>query len=169
MFRRCVNGLATCRGFSICSSSSSRRWIALALKGISPRTIDMALVHSWPGNVRELRNRVERAVALARSEWIMPGDMFPDLNQAPESVEGDKAFATLSEARDMAERRQIERALQETNGHILEAAKLLGVSRTTLWEKMRRLNITGELFLTGVRISGPSAPQHVRISEHPQQ
>ena len=113
-----------------------------SLKGVSTLTIDMALTYPWPGNVREMRNRMERAVALAKSEWILPGDLFPDLETAQHPTEAP--FVTLSEARDMAERRQIERALQETKGQILEAAKLLGVSRTTLWEKMRRLRITGE-------------------------
>jgi transcriptional regulator of acetoin/glycerol metabolism len=52
-----------------------------------------------------------------------------------------KSLATLAEARDSAERRQIMRALHETKGQILEAAALLGISRTTLWDKMRRLNV----------------------------
>lgn len=113
-----------------------------ALKGVSSLTFDAALSYPWPGNVRELRNRMERAVALAKSEWVMPGDVFPDIETAGHPMV--TAFATLSETRDMAERRQIERALHETKGHILEAARLLGISRTTLWEKMKRLSITGE-------------------------
>ena len=52
-------------------------------------------------------------------------------------MSGDRAFATLSEARDLAERRQIERALHETSGHILEAARLLGISRTTVYRHLR--------------------------------
>ena len=114
------------------------------IKGVSPLTMDVALSYPWPGNVRELRNRVERAVALAKSAWIMPGDMFPDLTAdglAIPAADAAKSFSTLSEARDEAERRQIEMALKETGGHIIEAAKLLGVSRTTLWEKMRRLGL----------------------------
>ncbi len=112
------------------------------IRGISTMAQEMALEYGWPGNVRELRNRVERAVALAKSEWIMPGDMFPDLPHAQFDDPG--IFSTLSEIRDSAERRQIERALQQTGGQIIEAAKLLGVSRTTLWDKMRRLSLSGE-------------------------
>ena len=110
-----------------------------APKSVSDLTVEAALAYPWPGNVRELRNRLERAVAMAKSDWIMPGDMFPEQSEVGTAT--DKSFATLSETRDMAERRQIERALRETKGHILEAARLLGVSRTTLWEKMRRLDI----------------------------
>ena len=72
---------------------------------------------------------------------------------------GRQAFATLSEARDDAERRQIERALKETGGHIIEAARMLGVSRTTLWEKMRRLGLATEdaLGCQGFRTFAPAA------------
>ncbi len=113
------------------------------LRGLSTLAHEMCLDHQWPGNVRELRNRIERALALANGEWIMPTDMFPDFKTEQHPML--QAFATLSETRDSAERRQIERALKQTNGQIIEAAKLLGVSRTTLWDKMRRLGLSGEI------------------------
>ena len=49
--------------------------------------------------------------------------------------------ASLAEARERAERRHIEEAISQTNGEIAKAAALLGISRTTLWEKMRRLGL----------------------------
>jgi DNA-binding NtrC family response regulator len=110
-------------------------------RGLSSLAHEAALEHGWPGNVRELRNRMERAVALTKTEWIMPSDLFPDRARS-EPAEPNQ-FATLSQARDLAERRQIERALKETGGQILEAAALLGISRTTLWDKMRRLGVAG--------------------------
>lgn len=112
------------------------------VKQVSAQAVDAALAYSWPGNVRELRNRVERGVALARTDWIMPADLFPE--QAAVTQEQPRPFATLSEARDDAERRQIERALKETGGHMIEAARMLGISRTTLWEKMRRLGLADQ-------------------------
>ncbi|QIG46653.1 sigma-54-dependent Fis family transcriptional regulator [Nordella sp. HKS 07] len=111
------------------------------LRGISTMVHEIAYEHAWPGNVRELRNRVERAVAMAAADWIMPADMFPDLESDLHPILA--AFSTLAEVRESAERRQIERALKQTNGQIIEAAKLLDISRTTLWEKMRRLYIAG--------------------------
>ena len=112
------------------------------IRGASTFAQEFALEYSWPGNVRELRNRIERAVALANGEWIMPADMFPEI-QEPHASE-HTAFSTLSEIRDSAEKRQIMRALRQTGGHIIEAARLLGVSRTTLWDKMRRLGLSDE-------------------------
>jgi DNA-binding NtrC family response regulator len=112
------------------------------VKGASSLAEDAALVHDWPGNVRELRNRVERGVALARGRWLTPGDLFPELEAA--GAGAGSGVATLAEVRDMAERRQIVRALRMTGGQIMKAADLLEVSRTTLWEKMRRLGISAE-------------------------
>lgn len=95
--------------------------------------------HGWPGNVRELRNRLERAVALANgAPQIGAQAIFPEqvlLDRPGERV------ASLAEARERAERRHIEEALSQTNGEIAKAAVLLGISRTTLWEKMRRLGL----------------------------
>ncbi|MBZ8134423.1 sigma-54 dependent transcriptional regulator [Afifella sp. IM 167] len=109
------------------------------IRGIGSLAEEAALAHPWPGNVRELRNRLQRAAALADGEWIMPRDLFPELGMpAPEDM-----FPTLAEVRDAAERRQIERALEVTEGQISETSRILGISRTTLWEKMRRLGIPG--------------------------
>ncbi len=107
-------------------------------RGFATSTEEASLNHPWPGNVREMRNRVERAVALGGGNWVLPQDMFPDLQMDNGSIE---AFSTLQDARDAAEKRQIERALAKTEGQIMGAAKLLGISRTTLWEKMARLGL----------------------------
>lgn len=107
------------------------------IRGFSALAQEAALAYPWPGNVRELRNRVERAVALSTSEWIMPGDLFPERAAKPDL----ETFVPLADVRDAAERRQIERALDKTGGQIAKAAVLLAVSRTTLWEKMTRLGL----------------------------
>jgi DNA-binding NtrC family response regulator len=107
------------------------------IRGFSALTEEAALAHPWPGNVRELRNRVDRAVALTASEWIMPGDLFPDRS----GIQPQRGFLPLADVRDAAERRQIERALEQTEGQVIKAAELLGIGRSTLWEKMTRLGV----------------------------
>ena len=107
------------------------------LKGISALAEEVALQHSWPGNVGELRNRMERAVALALGPWLMPGDLFPELMD--EGAATGARIGSLESARQEAEKRHILRALSATGGELSAAARLLGVGRTTLWEKMRRL------------------------------
>lgn len=96
--------------------------------------------HRWPGNIRELRNRLERAIGLADgSAQLSAQALFPEqslLTSPPNRI------ASLAEARERAERLQIEEALRQTEGELGKAANLLGVSRTTLWDKMRRLGIS---------------------------
>jgi DNA-binding NtrC family response regulator len=84
--------------------------------------------------VRELRNRAERAVALAAGPLLQPADLFPEAAPSPEG-----ALPSLADAVAEAERRHIDRALAEAGGRVEEAARLLGVSRSTLFEKIRRL------------------------------
>jgi DNA-binding NtrC family response regulator len=109
------------------------------LRGISSMAEDAAVNHAWRGNVRELRNRVERAVALATGPWLMPADLFPEFRDA--LVDAVAPNLPLAAVRDAAERRQIAHVLKETDGHMAETARRLGVSRTTLWEKMRRFGL----------------------------
>ena len=114
----------------------------MEIRGISLLAEEAATSHAWRGNVRELRNRVERAVSLAVGPWLMPVDLFPELRQPV--INSVDAALPLAAVRDAAERRQIKRVLHDTGGHIIEAAKRLGISRTTLWEKMRRYGIEVE-------------------------
>ncbi len=108
------------------------------LRGTSALAVEAALGHDWPGNARELRNRVERAVALSTGELLMPADLFPPRR----SDQAVSSSGPLADIRDAAERRAIESALRDTGGQVQETARLLGVSRTTLWEKMKRLGLS---------------------------
>jgi len=112
---------------------------------VSPEALNAALAYDWPGNVRELQNRVERAVALAETDTLTAADLFPDTRPKPPAptpaVASDQP-RTLAEIRDAAERVHIIQTLEATGGVMQEAAARLGISRTTLWEKMRRLGIS---------------------------
>ncbi len=99
--------------------------------------------YPWPGNVRELRNAVERAVLFCRSGRI-------GLEDLPAALQGQRAVAkppaaksvmTLREAVERAEIEAMQAALAATNGRKSEAAELLGVSRKTLWEKLKLYGI----------------------------
>ena len=92
--------------------------------------------------MRELRNGVERAVALSHAEWIGVETLFP--SDAAQPVEVGNLFPTLAEIRYRAERQLIRAVLASADGRVEQAAKLLGVSRSTLFEKMRKLDIKAE-------------------------
>jgi len=110
---------------------------------LTPQAEATALAHDWPGNVRELRNRIERAVALSTGAWLGVGDLFPE--QGVRDSFGDAHdWPHLTAVRDESERSYILATLQRADGQLGKAADLLGVGRTTLWEKMRRLGIAVE-------------------------
>jgi DNA-binding NtrC family response regulator len=109
-------------------------------KKLSPGAEERLVDHAWPGNARELRNRIERANSLAPTVYIRPEDLF--LNHSADRDFKHK-IAKLSVVRDAAEKRQIELGLKASGGNVLQAARTLGVSRTTMWEKMQKYGIRG--------------------------
>jgi DNA-binding NtrC family response regulator len=90
----------------------------------------------WPGNVRELQNRIERALVFSESSSLSESDLFPDKSGHEDAVEG--GALTLDAYIAAAEKAYIEAVLETHGGRITAAAAALGISRKTLWEKMRR-------------------------------
>jgi two-component system, NtrC family, response regulator len=91
--------------------------------------------YTWPGNVRELENRLKRAVIMADGAAITPADL--DLHDTSEA-----ALITLKESRSISDRRTVSAALAASDGSISGAAKILGISRPTLYDLIRDLAIT---------------------------
>jgi two-component system response regulator HydG len=93
------------------------------------------VAYDWPGNVRELENAIERAVALGNGPILHVGDLPSNLQYSPEQTlpEAD-VLLPLEEL----ERRAILRALRETSGDKLAAARMLGIGKTTLYRKLKQ-------------------------------
>ena len=109
---------------------------------MSPQAESALLRHSWPGNVRELEHAVERACILARGPVIQPWDLFQD-DASREAPVGAAPDATLGTYLRECERDFIVRVLEEHHWRVSETAEGLGISRKNLWEKMRKLGISG--------------------------
>lgn len=116
-------------------------------KGTPVRRIDSGamnrlMAYDWPGNVRELRNVLERASSVAGDGPILkkhlPMEIVADGGVTPHL---DQNMLTLREETALAERRAIRRALVLTGGNRTKAAKLLGIHRTGLYQKMRQLGL----------------------------
>lgn len=121
---------------------TSARRMGRKVPAIAPEILAFAQDDPWRGNIRELVNRVERAVALCEEGRITLQDFWPDkIAHAVETAAGDVGDMTLGEVRDRAESQYIASILQQSGGRIQDAASRLGVSRTTLWEKMRRYGL----------------------------
>jgi len=106
---------------------------------ISQEAYHALLSYHWPGNVRELKHAMERAVVLSKNGLITIDDL-------PEEVSGLSIPClsveyTLEESLRCFEKEMIYRALKETGGKKLEAARKLGISRKVLWKKMKDYNI----------------------------
>ncbi len=109
-----------------------------AVKGFSDDARDRLLRYEWRGNVRELRNTIERAVILTRTEYIS-GKSMPQQVGGEEIVEifTEKSLRTLAEV----EREHIENVLRYCNFNQSEAAKILGIHRNTLRNKIKEYEI----------------------------
>ena len=105
-----------------------------SVRGFTGDALAALANHSWPGNVRELENRVKRAVIMAEGNRITAQDLELD---APDE---EAPSPSLKEVRERAEREALQRALAQVDGNVSRAAKLLGVSRPTLYDLMRHHN-----------------------------
>ncbi|WP_353216220.1 PEP-CTERM-box response regulator transcription factor [Sandarakinorhabdus sp.] len=103
-------------------------------KGFTPDAIAAMSDWHWPGNVRELENRLKRAVIMAEGNRLSANDL--DL-----MAKGDEASMTLKAARETADRMAIRRSLARGDNSISVAAKLLGISRPTLYDLMKQHGI----------------------------
>jgi two-component system NtrC family response regulator len=106
------------------------------VKGFAPDALAAIDGWPWPGNVRELENRVKRAVIMADGKLITAEDL--DLDDA----EGSEAEAlNLKSAREQADRKMIRHALARSEGNISNTAKLLGISRPTLYDLLKQYDL----------------------------
>jgi DNA-binding NtrC family response regulator len=115
----------------------------------SPDVLRLLLEHAWPGNVRELENVLEYAVAVCKGQTILPEDLPGEVGAAPAtSGAGSRGHQPASTARangsqraeaDAIDAARIRGALEACRWRRNEAARVLGLSRTTLWRRMREL------------------------------
>lgn len=106
-----------------------------SIKGFAASALTAIDQWDWPGNVRELENRVKRAVIMAEGKFISVDDLQFDL------IDDDDRILNLKAAREAADRHAIGRAIARTEGNISNAAKLLGISRPTLYDLLKQYEI----------------------------
>lgn len=104
------------------------------VEGFDSEAAELLASHSWPGNLRELNNVVKRAVLLTRGNKITTAE----LTQAMGQIRTDNVLQLHDED---TERQRIITALQQTNGNKAKAARLLGVDRKTIYNKIEKLGI----------------------------
>jgi two-component system NtrC family response regulator len=110
------------------------------IKGISTEARDLLLKYDYPGNVRELINIIERAVVIARNDYITTEDL--PFKSAVSSEESAKKFSgALKESVDDLERKLIVEAMEKTNDNQTKAAEMLGISERMLRYKLKKYGL----------------------------
>ncbi|WP_400163673.1 sigma 54-interacting transcriptional regulator [Brevibacillus sp. TJ4] len=104
------------------------------VSGIDENAQRVLYHYEWPGNVRQLRNVIERAMIMAETGKLTLADLPEEVVEQTVNFHGK---GTVQEA----ERRELERALRETNGNKTKASRLLGISRSALYEKLKKYRI----------------------------
>ena len=115
----------------------------------SPDALRALLDYAWPGNVRELENALEYAVAVCKGQTILPEDLPAEAAAAertPQAGRGRRAAPTraVPSAREPTDVEALRRALEAHRWRRVEAARALGISRATLWRRMREAGLCNE-------------------------
>jgi DNA-binding NtrC family response regulator len=111
------------------------------IRGISKTALQICLRHGWPGNVRELENVVEQAVILSPGDYIVPESLPSYLRDSGLVAGAPVKDLTLDEALAHAEKHLLLETLERFKWNRKMCAQMLGISRTTLFNKMRRFDL----------------------------
>ncbi len=115
---------------------------------ISPEVMEVFLWYDWPGNVRELENIIERAVILCKDKSIgkdeLPSFLIEGMSNLERRSGNKRGYKTLKEALKFSEKEIIRNTLQACGGNRKKAAQILGINRTTLYNKMRDYGLLKE-------------------------
>lgn len=118
------------------------RELKTAYKGVNGAALRVLVSLPWKGNVRELDNVIERAMILGNGEWITPAELPP--TDRPLATPEPLRKGRFKESIAAYEQRLIESALQETGGEHTRAARLLGMSRSSLYRKLTQFGMLRE-------------------------
>jgi two-component system response regulator AtoC len=102
------------------------------IEGLSPEAMSAIMAHDWPGNVRELRNVLERGAVVSTGSVIQLSDLG-----LPTKLEAPAKPGTLASLEEI-EKRHVAAVLSHTHGNISQSARILGIDRVTLYNKMKK-------------------------------
>ena len=116
----------------------------IPVKGVAPDAARLLFEYQWPGNVRELENVIERAVILSSGDYIKPADLPAHVRQpmgANLQLDGIPEHAGLYETLAAVEKRMIQRAMAVSGNVQTKAAKILGIGKSGLNQKIKKLGL----------------------------
>ncbi|KKK51905.1 hypothetical protein LCGC14_3110280, partial [marine sediment metagenome] len=147
---------------TICPEKTGR------ITSLTKLAIEALEKHDWPGNVRELHNVIERAILLETTDKIGLSSIVIDPLEYGDLLDRPVAGHIEDFSLAKAEQELIARALQQTGGHKTRAAALLGITRATLYAKVKQYNIDKRSCIAAdstkeaeTQLSTPSSPQFI--------
>jgi PAS domain S-box-containing protein len=108
------------------------------ITGLSPAALEQFMAHHWPGNVRELKSALEYAFVIADRGLIEPDQLPAQIAEGKEEMNDE---ALMPPRGDPAEKAALIEALRKSNGNQSQAARILGVNRVTVWNRMKKYGI----------------------------
>ncbi|RPH89708.1 MAG: sigma-54-dependent Fis family transcriptional regulator, partial [Desulfobacteraceae bacterium] len=112
------------------------------IRGMDKNTLELLSKYDWPGNVRELINVIEYAFVLCPGEKILPSHLPATITaKTPPLARGARKQRVPQTKTGEGERKRTVQALTEAGGNKSEAARILGISRVTLWKRLKEYNI----------------------------
>ena len=120
--------------------AKASRKCRLRPKPISPEAQACLLSYDWPGNVRELEHAIERALVLGSSDKILPEDLPAEVF---ESAPGEPSSSNFQSVVKDQKKQVVQKAMQQSGGNYIEAAKVLGIHPNSLLRLIRNLNLKG--------------------------
>ena len=111
--------------------------------GFTPEAMRLMVAYPWPGNIRELRNTVEYAFVLARGKSIGPEHLPDKITRCKLMDINPVQYAELNNMVKLGftEKEKLIDALQQSDGNQTKAAKIIGVSRVTVWKRIKKYGI----------------------------
>jgi sigma-54 dependent transcriptional regulator, acetoin dehydrogenase operon transcriptional activator AcoR len=107
------------------------------IKRISPRLMDLLTEYDWPGNVRELQNVLERTIIRSTGDELLPEFLPIELKTEHMPIKEDDGLPLKEEIKKQA----LIQSIRESNGNFKQAARLLGISRSTLYRQLEKYNL----------------------------
>jgi DNA-binding NtrC family response regulator len=118
------------------------------VRGFSDESLKLMRAYGWPGNIRELRNAIERGLAMARSELILPADLPVSLQRAGEERVGSRPSQLSSSSRasalEGAEREYLISLLRDNAGNVAQSARQAGMSRQGLHKLLKKHGVDAD-------------------------
>jgi transcriptional regulator of acetoin/glycerol metabolism len=99
------------------------------------------MAHTWPGNVRELKSAFEYAFVTSQGLMIQPRDLPPDIIRTSTPL---PSAVGAEGTRDDTKKRRLIEALEQAGGNQSQAAEILGVSRVTVWNRMKKYGLSSK-------------------------